>query len=243
MWDDLTQSLWQQLTGEGIVGAYTGTLLDIVPSQLVGYGAFKAQYPQGEVLSTQGRFYGSNPYVNYDSSPRPFLFMGMPDGRLMATERVLGAAIGEISVAYPFSALAQEVVINDSLAERDVVAIWQPGAVSALDAASIDQSRDVGMAALFDRQVDGRALTFQVEDGSIIDAETGSKWNIFGRATSGDLAGDANCKRSMPSRISGSPGPPSIPTRCSTAISRRARKKWIAWSWTRSWATRTRPSG
>ncbi len=189
MWDDLTQSLWQQLTGEGIVGTFTGTLLDIVPSQLVGYAAFKAQFPGGEVLSTQGRFYGSNPYVNYDSSPRPFLFMGAPDGRLMATERVLGATIGDISVAYPFSALAQEVVINDRLAERDVVAIWQPGALSALDAASIDQSRDVGMAALFDRQVDGRALTFQVENGHIVDAETGSAWNIFGSATAGDLAG------------------------------------------------------
>ena len=189
MWDDVTQSLWQQLTGEGIVGTYTGTLLDIVPSQLVGYAAFKAQYPQGEVLSTQGRFYGSNPYVNYDSSPRPFLFMGSPDGRLMATERVLGAAIGAISAAYPFAALADEIVINDSIAERDVVAIWQPGALSALDAASIDQSRDVGMAALFDRQVDGVALTFQVADGSIVDAETGSVWNIFGSATSGELAG------------------------------------------------------
>ncbi len=189
MWDDLTQSLWQQLTGEGIVGTYTGTLLDIVPSQLVGYAAFKEQYPQGEVLSTQGRFYGSNPYVNYDSSPRPFLFMGTPDGRLMATERVLGAAIGDVSVAYPFAALADAVVINDRLAERDVVAIWQPGAFSALDAANIDQSRDVGMAALFDRQVGGRALTFQVADGSIVDQETGSAWNIFGSATSGELAG------------------------------------------------------
>ena len=45
MWDDQTQSLWQQLTGEGIVGTHTGALLDIVPSQLVGYGAFKQQYP------------------------------------------------------------------------------------------------------------------------------------------------------------------------------------------------------
>ena len=189
MWDDLTQSLWQQLTGEGIVGTHTGRLLDIVPSQLVGYAAFKAQYPQGEVLSTQGRFYGSNPYVNYDSSPRPFLFMGTPDGRLMATERVLGAAVGEVSVAYPFAALADEIVINDTIADVDVVAIWQPGAFSALDAASIDQSRDVGMAALFEREVDGRALAFQVEDGDIIDEETGSVWNIFGSAISGELAG------------------------------------------------------
>ncbi|MCY4064058.1 MAG: DUF3179 domain-containing protein, partial [Chloroflexi bacterium] len=189
MWDDMTQTLWQQLTGEGIVGAHTGRLLDIVPSQLVGYAAFKAQYPQGQVLSTQGRFYGSNPYVNYDSSPRPFLFMGAPDDRLLATERVLGADLEGVSVAYPFSVLAEAGVINDRVGETDVVAIWQPGAFSALDAASIDQSRDVGMAALFDRIVDGRALTFELVDSAIVDAETGSSWNIFGSALSGELAG------------------------------------------------------
>ena len=127
MWDDQTQSLWQQLTGEGIVGAHTNTLLDIVPSQLVGYSAFKDQYPEGEVLSTEGRFYGSNPYVNYDSSPRPFLFSGTPDDRLMATERVLGAIIKGVSVAYPFGSLAEEIVINDRVSDIDVAAIWQPG--------------------------------------------------------------------------------------------------------------------
>ena len=189
MWDDVTQTLWQQLTGAGIVGAHTGTLLDIVPSQLVGYDAFKAQYPQGEVLSTGGRFYGSNPYVNYDSSPRPFLFMGALDDRLLATERVLGAALEDVSIAYPFSLLAEEGVINDRIAERDVVAIWQPGAYSALDAASIDQSRDVGMAALFEREVGGSSLTFETMDGEIVDVETGSRWNIFGDAVAGDLAG------------------------------------------------------
>jgi len=189
MWDDATQTLWQQLTGEGIVGAHTGTLLDIAPSQLVGYGAFKAQYPDGEVLSTGGRFYGSNPYVNYDSSPRPFLFMGALDDRLLATERALGATIDGVSIAYPFSVLAEAGVINDRIAASDVVAIWQPGAVSALDAASIDQSRDVGMAALFDRVVDGKTLTFESANGEIVDAETGSRWNIFGAAVAGDLAG------------------------------------------------------
>ena len=136
MWDDLTQSLWQQLTGEGIVGAHTGKLLDIVPSQLVGYGAFKERYPAGEALSTQGRFYGRNPYVGYDSSTQPFLFMGTPDARRPATERVLGAVVNGISIAYPFGALAEELVINDRVGEREVVAIWQPGAFSALDAAT-----------------------------------------------------------------------------------------------------------
>lgn len=189
MWDDQTQSLWQQLTGEGLVGAHTGRLLDIVPSQLVGYAAFKAQYPQGQALSTSGRFYGSNPYVNYDSNPRPFLFMGALDERLPATERVLGAVLDGIGIAYPFPALAENGVINDRVGETDVVAVWQPGAFSALDASTIDRSRDVGMAALFERRVGDRSLTFEAVDGGIVDMETGSRWNIFGSAIAGELAG------------------------------------------------------
>ena len=190
MWDDVTQSLWQQLTGEGIVGIHTGALLDIVPSQLVGYGAFKEQYPQGEVLSTNGRFYGSNPYVNYDSSEKPFLFFGEPDSRLSATERVLGLALGDMRTAYPFSTLSEARVINDTVADIDVVAIWQPGAFSALDGASIDLSRDVGMAGLFERAIhEGQALSFRADGDAIIDEQTGSTWNIFGTALSGELAG------------------------------------------------------
>ena len=189
MWDDVTQSLWQQLTGEGIVGAHTDRLLDIVPSQLVGYGAFKAQFPGGEVLSTGGRFYGSNPYVGYDSSARPFLFRGEADPRVFATERVLGVNLGDVQVAYPFTALSEQMVINDSIADRPVVAIWQPGAFSALDASNINASRDVGMAGLFERAVDGRTLSFRTEDGVILDEATGSSWNVFGTATAGELAG------------------------------------------------------
>ena len=189
MWDDKTQSLWQQLTGEGIVGAHTGRLLDIVPTQLVGYATFKAQYPQGQALSTGGRHYGSNPYVYYDGSTRPFLFMGALDERLPATERALGAVIEGISVAWSFSLLAESSVVNDRVGESDVVAIWQPGATSALDAASIDRSRDVGMAALFERTVGEQALTFEAVDGEIVDVETGSRWNIFGTAIAGELAG------------------------------------------------------
>ena len=189
MWDDVTQRLWQQLTGEGIVGRHTGALLDILPSQLVGFGAFKEQYPHGEVLSTNGRFYGSNPYVNYDSSSRPFLFFGEPDGRLLATERVLGVTLGDVRTAFPFAALSEARVINDTVGAVDVVAIWQPGAFSALDAASIDLSRDVGMAGLFERTIDGRTLSFRVDGNAIVDEATGSTWNIFGTAIAGELAG------------------------------------------------------
>ncbi len=189
MWDDKTQSWWQQFTGEGIVGTYTGTLLEIIPSQIVGFSAFVEQFPDGEVLSPNGRNYGSNPYTGYDSNPRPFLFAGTPDERLFPTERVLGIFLNDTPVAYPFETLAEVGVINDTIGETDVVAFWQPGAASALDGADIDSSRDVGMAGLFERELDGEILSFVLVDGAIQDEQTGSTWNIFGTAVDGPLAG------------------------------------------------------
>jgi len=188
MWDDKTQSWWQQFTGEGIVGTYTGELLGIVPSQVVGYKAFKEQYPDGEVLSTQGRNYGTNPYVGYDSS-QPFLFTGVVDNRLFATERVLGVYLNNEVIAYPFENLSNSIAINDNVGDIDVVAFWQPGSVSALDQAEIDSSNDVGMAGLFERKLDEKILTFSADDGVIKDDQTGSLWNVFGTAISGEFEG------------------------------------------------------
>lgn len=190
MWDDATQSWWQQFSGEGIVGSYTGTRLTLLASQVVGYGAFVEQYPDGEVLSRNGRTYGTNPYVGYDSSAQPFLFRGEVDNRLLATERILGTVIGGEAVAYPFTVLSEAIVINDTIGGFEVVAFWQPGATSALDQANIDSSRDVGMAALYNRELDGQTLTFSVDtDGLIRDDQTGSAWNVFGTATDGELRG------------------------------------------------------
>jgi len=191
MWDDVTQSWWQQFTGEGIVGIYTGTQLTLLPSLVVGFGAFVEQYPNGEVLSRNGRTYETNPYVGYDSSSQPFLFRGELDERLFATERVLGTVLGGEAVAYPFPVLAEAIVINDTVGGVDVVAFWQPGATSALDQSSIDASRDVGMAALFSRQLDGQTLTFNGDaSGAIRDDQTGSVWNVFGMAVDGELSGN-----------------------------------------------------
>ena len=190
MWDDVTQSWWQQFTGTGIVGQYTGHQLTILPSQLVGFGAFAAQYPDGEVLSPGSRSYGSNPYAGYDSSDSPFLYRGPIDDRLFATARVLAGVIDGIPMAYPFDTLARVGVINDTVGSQAVAAFWQPGATSALDRSDIDSSQDVGMAALFDRTLDGQVLTFTRDaNGVIRDDQTGSTWNVFGTATAGELAG------------------------------------------------------
>lgn len=194
MWDDLTQSWWQQLTGEGIVGVYTGTQLTFISSQVVGFSDFAAEYPDGLVLSRitgKDRPYGENPYVGYDSSERPFLYEGDFDDRLLPTEHVLAGLVGGTAVAYPFSVLAQKGVINDMVGDEEVVAFWQDGTVSAMDNQVIDESRVIGSAALYSRVLEGQVLTFQLgEDGKIYDDQTSSTWNVFGRAVEGELVGN-----------------------------------------------------
>ena len=93
MWDHETQSLWQQFTGEAIVGTLNGTRLEQIPSLVVSWGEFKDQFPDGQVLHN---IRGSNPltrvsYAGYDNNnDSPFLFRDEIDDRLIATERVLG---------------------------------------------------------------------------------------------------------------------------------------------------------
>lgn len=190
MWDDVTESWWQQFTGEGIVGEYTGTQLEILPTQLFGFGAFVEQFPDGTVLSPGSRSYGRNGYFGYDTDAQPFLYDGDFDTRLFPVARVLAGVIDELPMAYSLETLADEIVVNDVIGETNVVALWQPGATSALDGPEIDSSRDVGMAALYDRDLDGQTLTFIVDaDGAIRDEQTDTVWNVFGTAIEGELAG------------------------------------------------------
>jgi hypothetical protein len=189
MWDDKTLSWWQQFTGEAIVGDMTGTQLEMIPAQMVAWKDFKAAFPDGRVLSTNGRNYGRNPYAGYDSSARPFLFLDTPDPRLASTDRVLGYFSGDTAIAYPLLVIAEENVIEDAIDGQDVVIFYEPGQASALDQAAIENSRRVGSAAMFIPEVDGQRLTFSFSDGIITDNETSSEWDVFGRAVGGELAG------------------------------------------------------
>ena len=189
MWDNKTLSWWQQFTGEAIVGELTGMQLEILPAQMVAWKDFKAAFPEGVVLSNNGRNYGINPYAGYDSSPRPFLYSDAPDPRLPALSRVVGYEADGVAKAYPLEKLAEIGVIEDNIDGLEVVVFYEPGQVSALDKGVIADSKEVGSGALFVPEVEGQKLTFTFADGVITDNETGSEWNIFGQAVSGELAG------------------------------------------------------
>jgi hypothetical protein len=196
MWDRGTTSLWQQVTGEAIVGVHAGRALTVLPSRITSYGAYAEAYPQGLALGPDqglGPVYGANPYVGYSSRPEPYsLFDGELDDRLPALERVVGVDEGGEVKGYPFSVLAEEHVVNDEVGGTPVVVLWgDPATADALDGASIPDSRGVGTGVAYRSTVDDTVLTFDTHpDGDLfIDRETNSVWTLFGKAISGPLEG------------------------------------------------------
>jgi hypothetical protein len=197
MYDRATESWWQQVTAEAVVGEQTGTRLEVLPSQILSWQEFRRAHTDGEVLSRDTGFerdYGQNPYTSYDSDPdsAPFLFQGEPDRSLPPKERVAAIRTGERSaVVYPFSRLRDEAPVGDEVDGRAVVVFFDPDVASALDSSVISEGRKVGAAAVFERTVKGRTLEFEPgsEPGSFRDGQTGSTWDMSGRATAGPLAG------------------------------------------------------
>ncbi len=199
MWDDATTSLWQQISGEGIVGRYAGTLLELIPTSIVSYGDVLENFPEAESLSRDLGFgidYGANPYVAYSSSATPFLFDGEPDPRFPALSRVVGVTLRDesgstVEKAYPFEFLVGNPAINDEVAGVPVAVLWGGDTTDALDAASIAESEAIGTGIAFDRRIGDETLTFSAnDDDTFTDAETGSTWTVLGVATDGPLAGE-----------------------------------------------------
>ncbi|MBI5289030.1 MAG: DUF3179 domain-containing protein, partial [Chloroflexi bacterium] len=192
MYDRQTESWWQQITGEAIVGDFTGTHLDALPSTTISFSDFRAAHPEGRVLSRETGFdrdYGRNPYASYDSTDQPFLFDGELDDRLDPVDRVVTVSFGIDAVAYPFSRLVDNPVVNDVVGRQPIVVFYRKGTLSPLDRSSIRDSKDVGSGVVFSRSLDNRLLTFEAADDGFRDTETGSLWDISGVARSGPLAG------------------------------------------------------
>ena len=194
MYDRQTESWWQQITGNAIVGEFAGTALRQIPAGIISYADFRRASPQAMVLSRDtgwSRAYGRNPYRGYDSiKDRPFLFDKETDPRLPPMERVLSVRGAQVIKLYTFTALRRETVVNDVLEGREIVAFSKPGTLSVLDRSTISDSRRVLSANAFSRVLeDGRTLEFAAQDGAIVDLDSGSHWNLLGEAVSGPLRG------------------------------------------------------
>ena len=139
MYDRETESWWQQAVGEGIVGDMTGVELTQLPTWMESWREFSTRNPDGLVMDEPGwtRPYGSNPYVGYDRSARPFLYRGeLPPHGVPALARVI--RVGDIAWTM------ERVRTEGPITEAGVTLSWTEGQASALDSDVIADSREVG---------------------------------------------------------------------------------------------------
>lgn len=196
MWDNETHSLWQQITGEGIVGEHAGKRLTPIASGIVRWTDFREAHPSGKALGPDqgfGRSYGYNPYEFYSSRERPYgFFTGDIDDRFPALERVVGVSLADTDKAYPFSLINEVGVVNDTIGDQPVVVFWGAAdTADALDSGVIADAAPVGTGVVYSPVVNGRTLTFEpLSDTEFADVETGTTWSILGKAVSGELAGE-----------------------------------------------------
>ncbi len=195
MYDEATESWWQQGTGEAVAGELAGFRLTPLPAQLLSWATFKSAYPSGSALSINAGFaadYDFNPYFDVDFNPPAALRGAELDSRLPTHERVLGfrdGGAGGEPLAVPFSDLALQPAAHLELDGEPIVVFWLRGTASALSHINVARGRDVGAAAAFETTIDGEALTFTAQSGLFVDAQTGSAWDLTGRAMSGPLEG------------------------------------------------------
>ncbi len=177
MYDRQTESYWSQLLGEAVAGELTGTKLEFVPSWMMTWQEWKAQYPDTVALDKGGRRGGRDSYTGYySSSSAGVIGETFQDDRLSTKDFVIGLEVDGEAVAYPFAVLDIEQVVNDVVAEKPVLVVFD---------------EPTGTRVVYDRVVAGETLTFTaVTRGALADVETNSTWDaVTGEAIAGPLAG------------------------------------------------------
>jgi len=184
------ETLWPQMLGLGACGLRKGLVLPRVPVTEMTWQAWLGRHPNTEVVSGETGFsrdYTRYPYGEYERLDEPPFIPGHRDPRRPPKERVLGVAGPQgDALAFPFlalDALGPVGAVNETVDGAPVLAVWDRAGASAL-AFSRRPVSDVALPGS-----DPGVLTFRVEDGRLVDDQTGTIWDVDGRPISGELVG------------------------------------------------------
>jgi len=163
MYDRQTGSLWSQLIGEAVEGELQGKKLEYMPSIQTTWSDWKRQNPDTVALR-KGNFGSSDPYDSYYLSNRAgVLGESTQDDRLYIKEFVIGVVLNDHPIAFPFSVLNKEPVVNHEAGGEPILVVFD---------------NNTGAGAAYKREINGQLLDFLHLDGiEIMDAETGTTWN------------------------------------------------------------------
>ena len=200
--DDL--SLYPQMVYTAINGAARGEKLKLLPVVETTWALWKTMYPDTKVAQfatgleryterrrkiyeeQAARYYQSQngyPYGTYRTNGNllfPLATARFDPGDLHVKETVLGICRDGQTKAYPFASMLEAAVVNDRVGGLELLVVFDGASRTALP---------------YSRQVEERVLTFYAVAAAgglpveMKDVETGSRWDMLGRAVAGPLEG------------------------------------------------------
>ena len=124
------------LPEEPVLGelAATDVQLSLLPVVLTSWSAWQAQHPETRVLALETgfeRFYlPGAAYGDYFSSDATMFPVWQRADQLEAKDRIYALRVGGIPKAYPLARLVEEIVVNDTIGDTNVVLVATRGRVT-----------------------------------------------------------------------------------------------------------------
>ena len=133
MYDRLTNSLWNHLTGEPVIGPLwnSGIKLDFFPVLLTTWEEWLELHPDTTVLDGETGLYPADFYApeedpqaiyySYFNSPETMFPVPNRDDRLETKDVVLGVQLNDSYKAYSSTALLKSRIVNDVLGGEEIL--------------------------------------------------------------------------------------------------------------------------
>lgn len=123
-YDRATNTLWDQVLAEGIVGPLTGSKLELFPVTMTTWGRWRKAHPDTLVLSTDTGFaydYSVDPYARYRNSSGLMFPVLQTDDRVTPKTVVFGFDLGATKVAFTEALLTEQESVSYELDGKELV--------------------------------------------------------------------------------------------------------------------------
>jgi hypothetical protein len=171
--DEQTESVWQQTTGEAIYGPLQGKQLELMHSDELSFGLWRAEQPGGSVLRPDARFTSLYRNQGWEKFIEQFpAVMNTSKTGIEARELVFGIATPTASKAFPARIVLSSGLIQDRVGADAVLLLAGPDNLSVRAFRVPPET------------------TFLRNGAAIADAETSSLWDFSGCATHGARTGE-----------------------------------------------------
>jgi hypothetical protein len=177
-------TLYSCLAGVAFDGPRKGSRLQPVPTLVSDWGFWLKRYPHAVAYHMFDKYQPVELPTKANADARKS--RGPADKRLPEDTIVLGVVEGKAAKAYPLAILAKAGLVRDEVDGRPRVILWHGPTKTAAAYRPLASApkKDGGKPRPVMLAVDER-----VAGAPFLDKETGSRWDVAGRAVAGELQG------------------------------------------------------